>query len=130
MAKRSLRAVIIVAFVIVAGYYVVLPLFESRDNPKIKVEAATYGANCKAPRGNATADLQKKCQGRAACSYTVNVAELGDPAPNCAKDYAAEYTCVGSTQVQKVSAPPEAGLGAVVQLNCSPPRPTAGTPAR
>jgi len=63
------------------------------DKPAIKVVSGTYGRNCGGKAGNATAALAKACDGRNACEYRPDPAELADPAPNCSKDYAAEWKC-------------------------------------
>jgi hypothetical protein len=90
----------------------------------IQVIAGTYGENCRAAHGNVTPRLAAACDGKASCTYKVDVNVLGDPAPNCAKDYIAEWTCGESSTVNKVKAElkPEhhgdAGLGSIVTLTC------------
>jgi hypothetical protein len=86
--------------------------------------SATYGANCGAPPGNATADIAQSCNGKMACEYTVDVARLGDPANGCAKDYAAEYFCGANSTLVHVNLPAEAGLGKHDTLSC--PRAATG----
>src|SRR3979490_574865 len=51
----------------------------------IKIEEATYGANCGkgVKLGNATLPVAKSCDGRVSCNFLVSVEELGDPAPGC-----------------------------------------------
>jgi hypothetical protein len=90
----------------------------------IHVLAATYGGNCHAPHGNATARLAAACNGKPSCTYKVDVEVLGDPAPLCAKEFLAEWSCGKSTtvkQAKSVLAPAqqgEAGYGSIVTLAC------------
>jgi uncharacterized repeat protein (TIGR01451 family) len=84
----------------------------------IQVQSATYGGNCGAPQGNATWSVAPSCNGLASCDYTVDYHVLGDPAPGCAKDFVAQWTCGGDQIVRTVYAPPEAGFGSVVRLSC------------
>ncbi len=87
-------------------------------SPTIEVLEGTYGANCGARVGNATPRLVAKCNGRTACSYTVNVGELGNPAVGCAKDFIARWRCGRDSTVHTSSVAPEAGLGRVADLRC------------
>lgn len=84
----------------------------------IQVTSATYGLNCGAPSGNATWSVAPACNGLTSCSYTVKYQTLGDPAPGCAKDFRASWTCSGGTTPSPVFAPAEAGLGSVVTFRC------------
>jgi peptidoglycan/LPS O-acetylase OafA/YrhL len=59
----------------------------------IRVVNATYGANCGAQIGNVTIPLQRACNGKARCDYTVDVNVLGDPVGGCPKSFTAEYRC-------------------------------------
>ena len=86
--------------------------------PRIRVVAATYGANCNAPQGNATADTAGTCNGLASCTYKVDAARLGDPAVGCAKDYRVTWRCDAEEGVREAQVPPEAGLGSEVALSC------------
>jgi hypothetical protein len=88
----------------------------------ITVTAGTYGGNCGTPRGNVTSALRTACTGKALCDYVVDYRVLGDPAPGCAKDYVAEWTCnngLGNVRTYRVS--PEAGFGGVARLSCTTP---------
>ncbi len=94
----------------------------------IHVVAGSYGANCEAPRGNVTAHLAEKCDGRRECGYRIHHWIIGDPAYGCRKSYVAEWTCGKESQVRQSVASPEAGYGSVVYLSCDPaarPRPLA-----
>jgi hypothetical protein len=84
----------------------------------ISVVAGTYGGNCGAPHGNVTAALGSACNTLGRCDYIVDYTIIGDPAPGCAKDYVAEWTCNGQSLVQQATASPEAGFRKTVTLTC------------
>jgi hypothetical protein len=98
----------------------------------VQIVSGTYGGNCGQPRGNVTPHLAQTCNGQPACAYRVDYQVIGDPAVGCGKDYVAEWSCTGSPQVYRASAPPEAGYGAVVQIGCgmqaAPPPPVTYAP--
>ncbi len=83
----------------------------------IRVLRATYGANCQAAPGNATASVRAECDGKSACRYTVRVSALGDPKFGCAKAFDAVWRCPGEEDVRQVTVPAEAA-GAVITLSC------------
>jgi hypothetical protein len=85
---------------------------------RMNIVSATYGPNCGAPRGNATSDVARACNGTSKCDYRIDVNILGDPRPGCVKTFEAEYQCP-SGATQTVSAPGEAGLGTVVTMQCA-----------
>jgi hypothetical protein len=85
----------------------------------IKVLAGTYGRNCGAKPGNATAHLSRACDGRASCDYRIDASALEDPAPSCDKDYAAEWRCGAGPAVYAASVSGEAGRGGSLTLVCS-----------
>ena len=78
--------------------------------------SATYGANCGASSGNATAAVRAACDGRKFCDYRVDVNALGDPAPGCGKSFTVEYQCAGSPSPLKKEVAAEAGFGSHVML--------------
>jgi peptidoglycan/LPS O-acetylase OafA/YrhL len=84
----------------------------------IDILSATYGANCGARAGNATAPVRAACSGKLDCSYVVEVSRLGDPASGCRKDFTITYQCPGSAAARTGEAPAEAGFGAAVELSC------------
>lgn len=60
----------------------------------ICVLGAVYGRNCRGQYGaNVTDDLIRQCQGRDYCVYRIDYRQIGDPSPNCGKDYHARYIC-------------------------------------
>lgn len=59
----------------------------------VDVIEATYGANCGAARSNATWSVVDQCDGLTNCPYRVSVGTLGDPAPNCRKDFDVRWAC-------------------------------------
>ena len=81
----------------------------------ISVTSASYGQSCKVPKGNQTQPLQAACNGKTTCQYTVDYKVIGDPAPNCAKDFTVEWTC--GTNTMTASLPAEAS-GGKVNLSC------------
>jgi hypothetical protein len=85
---------------------------------RIKVVAATYGGNCGAGYGNVTTQIAEICDGEAACEFVIDVRVLGDPAPNCRKDYSAEWQCGRDPQRGYARVDPEAGLGSKIVLRC------------
>ncbi len=85
----------------------------------IKVVTGTYGRNCGAKPGNATAQVSRSCDGQAACDYKLDAAALEDPAPACAKDFTAEWKCGTATTVYSVSVPPGTAPGERLRLACS-----------
>ena len=91
----------------------------SMDGPAIKVVAATYGRNCSARAGNATAQLSRECDGRASCDVRIDLSALDDPAPKCDKDYVAEWRCGSGAIVYTVSMPPGAAQSEFLRLACA-----------
>jgi hypothetical protein len=87
----------------------------------ITVTSATYGASCKAPKGNVTKFVQTACNGQSTCQYIVQYKTIGDPAPGCVKDFTVEWTC-GNGVGGSATAPGEAGLGSKVSLVCNAAR--------
>ena len=85
---------------------------------RIKVIAATYGYNCGAPYKNVTDHLAKTCDGVAVCMYVIDYRVIGDPAPNCKKDYTVEWQCGPDPEKHVLIVPPGAGFGDVLELRC------------
>jgi hypothetical protein len=97
--------------------------FARLDEPtagrRIEVVQATYGGNCRATPGNATPILRSRCDGRAVCAFRVDSREVRDPAPGCAKDFVATWSCPGGDRPRTATLPPEAGFGSVALLSCA-----------
>jgi hypothetical protein len=111
-------AIVIVAFVVTT--YILNWSSPSNDQSAsgITVQTATYGGSCNVKPGNATADVQKSCGGKASCSYTVDLTKIGgDPAPGCGKSFSVEYSCGGGSAAKTANLPGEAN-GTAVQLSC------------
>jgi hypothetical protein len=85
----------------------------------VQIVSATYGASCGGVAGNATKDLQAKCEGEQVCNYVVDVTVLGDPKPGCMKEYEAQWTCGKNPEIHAAKLPGEAGFGGRVQLSCA-----------
>ena len=85
---------------------------------KITIVSATYGLNCGAPQGNATSHITQACSNASTkCDYRIDVINLGDPKPGCAKAFEVQYQCAGGA-TQTVTAPPEANT-TTVTLQCT-----------
>jgi hypothetical protein len=85
----------------------------------IKVVSGTYGRNCNAQAGNATALLTTACEGKNSCDFTVDTTTLEDPAPNCSKDFAAEWKCGDSNAVYSAALSSLTGKNDKLRLNCA-----------
>ena len=92
------------------------PVSQSGD---IKIESASYGANCGVAKGNVTAHIAKQCDGKTKCRYVVNHKIIGDPAYGCAKTYTVRYRCGNNPRVFDRALSAEAGWGdKAVLLEC------------
>jgi hypothetical protein len=85
---------------------------------RISVTRATYGANCRAAEGNATAAVRNRCDGRSRCLFEVQVSELGDPSHGCLKEFTVDWRCERDPTLHNVTLPAEAGFGSVARLVC------------
>lgn len=85
----------------------------------IKVVSGTYGRNCNAKAGNATAPLSKACDGRSSCDFIIDTTALEDPAPNCAKDFAAEWKCGNGNAVYSAALSSLTGKNDKLRLSCA-----------
>ena len=85
----------------------------------IKVVSGTYGRNCNAKAGNATAPLSKACDGHGSCDFTIDTTALEDPAPNCSKDFAAEWKCGNGNAVYSAALSSLTGKNDKLRLNCT-----------
>ena len=84
----------------------------------IRVLGAVYGSNCAGQANtNFTDDLARQCQGRDYCVYRIDMRQLGDPRPGCAKDYQARYMCRDGGNERRASAGAEAS-GQSIVLDC------------
>lgn len=88
-------------------------------NVGIGAVSATYGANCGAVPGNASASVKEDCLGKQQCDYTIDVYRLGDPAGGCGKDFTVEWQCAGETEMRSHYVKDEAGYPAqTIQIGC------------
>jgi hypothetical protein len=85
----------------------------------IKVVSGTYGRNCNGKAGNATAQVAKACDVHSNCDFTIDTTILEDPAPNCSKDFFAEWKCGNNNAVYSASLSSLAGKNDKLRLNCS-----------
>ena len=98
----------------------------------IHVVDATYGLACRdfvppagrpnmAKVGNATASLVGACENaKSTCMFTVDVAQLGDPANGCSKDFTANWRCGSDQNVHSFYVTAEAS-GRSALLSCLVP---------
>ncbi|MDH3513907.1 MAG: hypothetical protein OEM83_03440 [Gammaproteobacteria bacterium] len=86
----------------------------------VKVITGTYGGNCGAKPGNATAQIARVCDGQIRCEYRIDPVALENLSPKCARNFSAEWTCGVSGAVYTVSIPAGALPGEPLRLACSP----------
>jgi hypothetical protein len=89
------------------------------ETNNIKVLSGTYGRNCNAKAGNATAPLSKACDGHGSCDFNIDTTALEDPAPNCSKDFAAEWKCGSGNAVYSAALSSLSGKSDKLHLNCA-----------
>jgi hypothetical protein len=117
--------------IVVASFFVSLVVMDHWSNngstePKpsipIKIEEATYGANCgrSVKAGNATLLVAKSCDGRVSCNFLISVEELGDPAPGCGKDFSVRFKCDEQRSAHTVRLNGEANRS-TARINCGKP---------
>jgi hypothetical protein len=85
----------------------------------IKVVSGTYGKNCNAKAGNATAQVAKACDGHGSCDFAIDTATLEDPAPNCSKDFGVEWKCGNGNAVYSAALSALTGKNDKLHLNCA-----------
>ncbi len=85
----------------------------------IKVVSGTYGRNCNGKAGNATVLLAKACDGKSSCDFIIDTTALEDPAPNCSKDFAAEWKCGDGNAVYSAALSSLTGKNDKLHLNCA-----------
>jgi hypothetical protein len=85
----------------------------------VKVVAGHYGRNCNGKPGNATAVLAKACDGQGSCDFAIDPAALEDPAPNCNKDFAAEWKCGDGNAIYSAALSALSGKGDKLRLSCA-----------
>ena len=85
----------------------------------IRVESATYGANCGAASGNSTRDLATHCNDRATCRYIVNASLDRTQQASCARDFTAEWSC-DHREFHRAMLSGEAGNGSSLIITCIP----------
>jgi hypothetical protein len=92
----------------------------SRSNFAIGLVEASYGLNCGAKTGNFTAFMTQACAAKtSACSFNIDLSNIGDPAPGCGKDFVAKWRCGSDRSVHEGRLPPEA-YGKTITIHCPP----------
>lgn len=90
----------------------------SLDAGSIRVLSGTYGLNCGAVYGNQTTVLSNYCNEQFTCNYLIDYLIIGDPAPNCSKDYSAKWQCGDKPEIFSSYVEPEAGFKKTITLTC------------
>jgi hypothetical protein len=97
---------------------------------EIRVVEATYGSNCKDFKvpppagnrvriGNASSIVATSCSSKhGVCAFPIDVGRLGDPAPNCGKDFSVKWRCSAATDVHQANLAGEAN-GKTIVLDCT-----------
>ena len=86
---------------------------------RISIVEASYGLNCGAPSGNATAILAEECEGLRSCAFSIDIERLGDQFRGCAKEFVAVWRCTDSETPRRTFVSAEAGFGRVAVLTCN-----------
>lgn len=89
------------------------------ETVSIKVVSGTYGRNCNAKAGNATAQVAKACDAHGNCDFTIDTTVLEDPSPGCSKDFAVEWKCGNNNAVYSAALSSVTGKNDKLRLNCS-----------
>ncbi|WP_240975764.1 hypothetical protein [Paraburkholderia aromaticivorans] len=89
----------------------------SAEAREIKVVSGTYGKNCGASRGNATAELARQCDGLQTCRYVLREAPVGTPSVRCRTDFRAEWFCT-DTEFHTAALSANAEPGSTLVLSC------------
>ncbi len=111
LSGRILIRVVAGCAIVAASFWstlLILNYWSTPEDPnanRIHVTEATYGNSCKdfvppgghanlVKPGNATAAVSGDCENKkASCTFTVDAAQLGDPAPGCGKDFTVSWRC-------------------------------------
>lgn len=109
------------------------PIAPAPAAPAIAIVSGTWGANCGAPRGNATRDLARHCNGLRTCGYVLGAHARGvppSPAPRalaaghkmtslgaCRFDYRAQWRC-GDHEFHDAALSAGASPGDTLVLSC------------
>lgn len=86
---------------------------------RIRIQSATYGANCGAAAGNSTHDLAEHCNNRATCRYIVKARLDATQRASCPRDFTAQWSC-DHREFHQAMLSPEAGNGGSLVLTCVP----------
>ena len=85
---------------------------------RIVVTSATLGQNCGARRGNVTAKVAAICDGKQSCALPGSKVNNPDPAFGCAKTFAAEWKCTGSSATKRRAVPAAVNETRVLRIGC------------
>ncbi|MBK3745230.1 hypothetical protein G3A39_39285 [Paraburkholderia aspalathi] len=92
----------------------------SAEARAIRIISGTYGTKCGTPRGDATHDLARQCDGLQTCPYILRKALTGAPSKDCHSDHMdlhVEWLCT-DTEFHTATISAEAGPGSRLVLSC------------
>jgi hypothetical protein len=89
----------------------------SAEAREIKIASGTYGKNCGASPGNATAELARQCDGLQTCRYVLREAPADPPSVRCRTDFRAEWFCTDS-EFHTAALSANAAPGSTLVLSC------------
>jgi hypothetical protein len=90
---------------------------EAAGSSKISIASASYGENCRAPAGNATAEVRESCEGLTFCAARPGA--VGDPAYGCAKEFRVTFRCGDEPQARTAFLAAGAEVDSSVLLSCA-----------
>ena len=84
----------------------------------IEVVSATWGGNCGALKDNVLQYVWSACSGQQECDYIFDWGELGNPAPQCAKQFHVDWRCGPNLPLMTLASASEPRQDAVFQMAC------------
>merc|ERR1712130_76032 len=67
----------------------------------IHIDSARYGSNCNGGGSDQTENLRKECDNKQSCFYKIDHNVIGDPAPQCPKQYDFVYSCQSESESEE-----------------------------
>ena len=85
----------------------------------IQIVTGTYGANCEdTDIGNSTPFISAICNDQIDCTFVIDKRVIGDPAPNCDKNFVAQWHCGDESKTRTGIVEPEAGNRKELKIHC------------
>ncbi len=118
--------------VVLAAFWLTLWLWDAQGPPDrdvIMILDATYGMSCtgfavppgqqnRVKAGNVTPKVREICEDASVtCDFSIDVSEMGDPAPGCGKDFSISWRCGTAGESHQIRIVAEAN-GKPVLLRC------------